>query len=111
MIRLVDLQDKLIWRGNVFRVRGKFPYEDCVDFMVFETQFEDRPYGLIVTSGYKAGLVLLYLPEESNSPQGGVNKEWVVSNWNKWIYPDCEVSDVFFIDKYDVTRSNGVGFG
>jgi len=101
-LKLVDFQDKSIWHGNVFRVPGKYPYEKFVDFMVFGTQSEDRPYGLIVTSGYKAGCILVYLPKESSSVEGGVSKEWVVSNWDKWIYPDCSVLDVYFVDGYGV---------
>lgn len=102
-IKLLESKGGSIWRGNIFRVRGKYPYEELVDFMVFETQSDDRPYGLIVTSGYKAGLVLVYLPKESSSVEGGVDKEWIASNWNKWIYPDCNVSDVYLLDGYEVT--------
>ena len=100
-VKLVDSRDACIWHGNILRVRGKYPYEEFVDFMVFETLSEDRPHGLIVTSGYKAGLILVYLPKESSSLDGGVDREWVVSNWDKWIYPDCNVSDVYLIDKYE----------
>lgn len=100
-IKLVESEVKAFQRGNVFRVRGKYPYEECVDFMLFETQVEDRPYGLIVTSGYKAGLILIYLPKESACLNGGIDKEWMLSNWAKWIYPDCDVSDVYVIDGYE----------
>ncbi|WP_090268559.1 Imm45 family immunity protein [Pseudomonas panipatensis] len=100
-VRLVDYKESSIWHGNVLRACGKYPYEEFVDFMVFETQSEDTPYGLIVTSGYKAGLILVCLPKESSSVAGGVDKEWIVSNWERWIYPDCDVSDVYLIDRYE----------
>ena len=100
-LKLIDFEDSSIWHGNVFRVLGKYPYEKFVDFMVFETQFEDKPYGLIVVSGYKAGLILVYLPKESSFVGGGLDKKWIVSNWDKWIYPDCDVSDVYLIDRYE----------
>lgn len=103
-IRLVDLPSATIWHGNVFRVLGKYPYEQYVDFMVFETKSESRSHGLIVASGYKAGLILVYLPVESSSVEGGVDREWVVSNWDKWIYPDCDVSDVYFIERYEAAE-------
>ncbi|WP_422403354.1 Imm45 family immunity protein [Pseudomonas sp. GZD-209] len=101
-IKLVDFHGESIWHGNIFRVPGKCPYERFVDFMVFDNQSEDRPYGLIVTSGYKAGLILVYLPRECSSVEGGVSKKWVMSNWSKWIYPDCGVLDVYFVDRYEV---------
>lgn len=99
-MKLAEFGEEAFQRGSIFRVRGKYPYEEYVDFMLFETQVDDRPYGLIVTSGYKAGLVLIYLPKESSSLSGGVDKKWVVSNWVNWIYPDCDVSDVYVIDGY-----------
>lgn len=100
-MRLVDFEGESFSRGAVFRVRGKYPYEKSVDFMIFDTQLEDRPYGLIVTSGYKAGLILIYLPEESYSADGGIDKEWVISNWEEWIYPDCNIFDVHFVEGYE----------
>jgi hypothetical protein len=100
-IKLIDSLSTSIFHGNVLRVRGKYPYEQYVDFMLFETQAEDTPHGLIVTSGYKAGLILVYLPIESSSPKGGVDRKWMVNNWNKWVYPDCNISDVYLIDGYE----------
>lgn len=99
--KVVESQVQSVVRGNILRVSGKYPYENHVDFMVFETNSEDRPYGLIVTSGYKAGLILVYLPKESNSDEGGLSKAWLVSNWRKWVYPDCDILDVYLIDGYE----------
>ncbi|AXO87794.1 Imm45 family immunity protein [Pseudomonas sp. K1(2024)] len=99
-MRLVDFEGSAFFRGNVFRVRGSYPYEDRVDFMIFETQVELSRYGLIVTSGYKAGLVVVHLPDECLCLNGGVDKEWLVSNWANWVYPDCDVSEVFFLEGY-----------
>lgn len=98
-LKLIDSNNDCISRGEILRAKGKYPYEELVDFMVFETMGKNTPYGLIVTSGYKAGLILICLPEISNI-SGGLNKNWVVSNWNQWIYPDCDVSEVFLISGY-----------
>nr|WP_273895762.1 Imm45 family immunity protein [Pseudomonas rubra] len=27
-------------------------------------------------------------------------RQWVVANWDKWIYPDCEISQVLVINSY-----------
>lgn len=43
-IRLIEFSGASIDRGSVFRVCGEYPYEKAVDFMLFETQPEDRPY-------------------------------------------------------------------
>ncbi|MBF4554927.1 hypothetical protein H7698_02510 [Pseudomonas sp. p50] len=99
--KIVESQAQSILRGDIIRVSGKYPYEHNVDFMMFETNSEDSPYGLIVTSGYKAGLILVYLPKESNSDEGGLSKAWLVSNWKKWVYPDCDISDGYLIGGYE----------
>ncbi|QQB36309.1 hypothetical protein I6I07_06765 [Achromobacter deleyi] len=100
MIKLVDFRGDALYRGNVLRMPAKFPYEDYVDFMIFMTKAADRPHGLIVTSGYKAGLVLVYLPKECGYSEGGVSRDWIISNWDKWVYPDCNVKDVYLIEGY-----------
>lgn len=103
-MRLIDFKKTVISRGMVFRLPAAWPYEEWVDFMVFETQDDDQPYGLIISSGYKAGLFLIKLPIESISDEGyGLSTEWVITNWAKWIYPECHVEDVHIIDEYVAT--------
>ena len=84
-------------------MNGKYPYEEWVDFMVYEVPADERGYGLIVTSGYKAGSVVVHLPKESHSESCGLSKDWVVANWSKWIYPECDISSVYLIDRYVVS--------
>lgn len=75
-----------------------------MDFMVIETYDSARPYGLIVSSGYKAGLTLVHLPIESLADDGmGLSTEWTCLNWQHWIYPDSKVSDVYFSTGYKAT--------
>ncbi|WP_225771997.1 Imm45 family immunity protein [Pseudomonas sp. Marseille-Q5115] len=95
LVHLVSLEENELWHGNVLRTPGKYPYEKYVDFMVFETRDTNSTYGLMVTSGYKAGMILVYLPAQSSALGGGVSKEWVISNWNRWIY-ESSVSEVYF---------------
>ena len=49
----------------VFRLTVKYPYENVIDFMVFEPSQESKGQGIMVSSGYKAGLILILLPKES----------------------------------------------
>ncbi len=100
MTKLIDCTSDAFQRGSVFRVLGKYPYEETVDFMVFETPEGDRRFGLMVTTGYKAGLTLVRLPAESNHGTRGLSKDWVIANWAKWIYPDCDVSQVAVYEGY-----------
>lgn len=103
-IKLIEYKNKSICRGNVFRLPAVWPYEDWVDFIVFETQDSDRPYGLMVSSGYKAGLFLIKLPSESISDEGyALSTNWIITNWEKWIYPECDVKDVYLFEGYEAT--------
>lgn len=103
-MKLVNYKNKSIKRGTVLRLPAVWPYEEWVDFMVFETQDDERPYGLIVSSGYKAGLFLIKLPTESISDEGhGLSTEWLINNWAEWIYPECNVEDVHILDEYVAT--------
>lgn len=100
-MKLIDYNNKSIKRGSVFRLPAVWPYEEWVDFMVIDL-FET--HGLVVSSGHKAGLILISLPIESTSTEGrALSTEWVITNWAKWIYPDCHVENVHILDEYVAT--------
>lgn len=100
-VRLIEFNGDEIRRGAVFRVRAVWPYESAVDFLVFETSDSSSSYGLMVSSGSKAGLTLVHLPKAADcltSP--GLSTQWVRKNWSDWIYPDCALGDVFISNGY-----------
>ncbi|GAB6853307.1 Imm45 family immunity protein [Asaia astilbis] len=99
--KLINLDRKFLRRGNVFRLPAKYPYESKVDFMICESDDSASGYGLIVTTGYKAGKIFQYLPAECLHIEHGISTEWVILNWNKWIYMDCLVGDVFLSEGYN----------
>ncbi|WBV22405.1 MULTISPECIES: Imm45 family immunity protein [Pantoea] len=100
-MKLINYKNKSIKRGTVFRLPAVWPYEEWVDFMVIDL-FET--HGLVVSSGHKAGLILISLPIESASVEGrALSTEWIITNWAKWIYPECNIEDVHILDKYVAT--------
>ncbi|WP_074759407.1 Imm45 family immunity protein [Pseudomonas abietaniphila] len=99
--KLVDIKSEVVERGNVLTVSGSKSYEGKVDFMVFETGMSDRPYGLIVSSGYKAGLILAYLPPSSARTRGGIDRKWLIEEWSKWVCPESDVRDVWWRPYYE----------
>ncbi|PJR53646.1 hypothetical protein CWM57_23015 [Klebsiella sp. G-Nf4] len=100
-MRLVDYKNESIKRGSVFRLPAVWPYESWVDFMVIDL-FDT--HGLVVSTGYKAGLILIALPAESCSKEGrALSTTWVINNWAKWIYPECNVEDVHILEEYVAT--------
>jgi hypothetical protein len=102
MIKLIHYEGTSLWRGDVLRLPASYPYEDIVDFMVFDPLKEGKGMGLIVATGYKAGIIRNVLIAES-VPEGtrSLSTRWLVENWEKWIYGECSVNDVYVIGNYD----------
>lgn len=99
MKKLINYDYESIGNGIVFRLPAKWPYEDFVDFMVVDYGGD---FSLIVSTGLKAGLVLINLPKECSSDKyRGIDKNWLISNWSKWVYPECYVNDVYVIERYE----------
>jgi hypothetical protein len=87
--------------GTILRFPAKWPYENVVDLMLISIPDDESEFGLVVTTGQKAGLLLVKLPKECESQLGrGVRIEWLISNWDKWIYPECNVSEVHVLEHY-----------
>ncbi|MDR6741121.1 hypothetical protein J2X56_003145 [Herbaspirillum sp. 1173] len=101
--KLVTLEDcEYIMHGAIFRVKGVWPYEEFVDFMLVDMADDRTRHALVVSSGRKAGLVLVRLPLDSGSPTGNtLSRKWLIENWGKWVYPQCSVQDVFFLPRYE----------
>jgi hypothetical protein len=95
-------------RGEILRCKGKVSYEEFVDFMIVELSCEKiRGYALMVVSGYKAGLVYSYLPQESIPLGDGgyaVNVSWLKLNWAIWGYFDCPLDEVYLLDRQPPLR-------
>lgn len=97
-LKLMEYQNELVECGSVFSLPSQWPYDDWVEFMLYKTHDLERPYGIIVFSGYKSGLVLVNLPKESHAKNGnGIQTEWLINNWEKWVYPECNIKDVILI--------------
>ncbi|RJF93198.1 Imm45 family immunity protein [Sphingomonas cavernae] len=100
-MRLIKFESDVIVRGSVIRFPAKWPYEDIVDFMVFDPLECDTGMGLIVSSGYKGGLISVILPKESEIRRS-ISAKWLKENWKKWVYPECSVDDVYVCEGYPV---------
>jgi len=106
-VKLVDFSDPVIERGSVLRMPAQWPYENVVDFMVFENPEADRPYGLIVTSGYKGGLIRVLFPRDCMvTDRRGLSTVWVKDNWDYWIYPEVSLDAVFLSPGYSASLAD-----
>ncbi|RCW20215.1 immunity protein 45 of polymorphic toxin system [Ciceribacter lividus] len=106
MERLVDCKAPALPRGTVFRLKGRHPYEESVDFMLVLDEAWANPLVLVVATGYSAGHVVVSLPPECML-EGTVmlSTAWLLENWSKWVYPDCAVEDVHYLQNYPVPRA------
>jgi hypothetical protein len=100
-VKLIDYSNNLA-RGSILRCKGIWPYEELVDFMVIETPDEHRMiYALLVSSGYKAGIIYTKLPIESIPKEKigyAVDVKWLIENWTKWGYFSCPLEDVYVLE-------------
>ena len=93
----MDCGNPWIPAGALLRCKGEYPYEPIVDFLVFDAiALADAGFGLIVASGFKAGLVRQIFPLASRGPHlaHGLQTRWLVENWAVWGYPECPVDQV-----------------
>ena len=99
--KLVALKSLWVQRGSVLRVPTKLTndpdwYPDpWTDFLIFDSK-ANGAYGLIVLSGHKAGMISVVFPAESSLPgHVGLRREWLIENWNKWVYPNGSAEEVW----------------
>lgn len=84
---LTTLRDGSLDPGDILRLSDNYdlgPGSGPVDLMVFHPRDDESGLGLIVASGYKAGLVLHVFPTASNQPDGGLSVDWLLANWHDW---------------------------
>jgi len=97
---LIEVHEESFWRGVVFRFPAEHPFEPIVDFMLIEDHDSPSAYAIICASGYHAGQTELVLPAEARHPAGGISVEWLQINWSKWVYANCTVEDVRYMECY-----------
>ena len=94
MIKLTEHGDEPLGHGTIFRcMKAKWPYENRVDYLLCDLS---DGLGLIVCSGYKAGLVYRILPHDAYAPNTlMLSPKWIRDHWMKWGYSDCPLDDVY----------------
>lgn len=83
-------------RGALLKFPSMYPFEDKTIVMICENRGNsEMPVNLIVITGHKAGInPLQNLPSECLSINGGLSLDWLITNWQKWVYPECNVENV-----------------
>lgn len=97
-MKLCDYKENILYAGTVFRFNGKYPFEKSVDFMLVCYPDTESGFALYCISGYHKGSLEVCLPKEALGKNcRAVSAEWMVKNWNRWIYRDCPVEEVSII--------------
>jgi hypothetical protein len=92
--KLKELDIEKLGRGWVFRFPNADPNEDFLDLLLRENKDSPSEYTLMIMSGFDAGCDLINLPSEAGSLKQGIARDWVIKNWETWIYPECPVEQV-----------------
>jgi hypothetical protein len=78
-----------LWRGDLLRLAENYdlgPGSDPVDLLVYEPHDDACGLGLMVASGYKAGLTWIVFPLESRRDGSRcIDIAWLKRNWDRWI--------------------------
>ncbi len=94
-----------IYRGAILRFPAKPPYEKFVEFLVYEHGDEAFGLGLMVASGYKAGLPARLLPKESlSADKMGIDVGWLAANWSTWVYGDASPDEVLIASERHIEQ-------
>ncbi|MGW7091802.1 Imm45 family immunity protein [Streptomyces sp. NPDC054874] len=83
--------------GSCLPTPGTGPYEESVEFMFAELPpGADRRMGLIVTTGYKAGLWMVFLPHEAyvSGRPWAVSASWLRDNWTADVYVESDTEKI-----------------
>ncbi len=73
--------------GDVLRLPENYdlgPGSEPVDLLVYDPRDDEYGLGLMVVSGYKAGLTFAIFPRESRSLDNGLSVDWLLRNWDRW---------------------------
>ena len=88
MVRLTDSPEAALYTGDVLRLPENYdlgPGSPPVDLMVFEPHDEECGLGLLVLSGYKAGLIYALLPPDSlKGGSRAICLDWLKAHWARW---------------------------
>ncbi len=109
MVLLVESGDEALFTGDILRLPENYdlgPGSPPVDLMVFEPFDEECGLGLIVLTGYKAGLIFAHLPLSSlHGGSRAVSLSWLKDNWDRWFcYEHADGMRVIAMDQASVLR-------
>ena len=99
-VKFSTLEDEELYRGAVFCFPAEHPFESKVHFMLIEEPESLSGYKFICSTGYHSGATEVFLPEEAEGTDGGINTKWLKENWNKWVYQKVSIDMIEYLENY-----------
>lgn len=101
-VKLCKASDENIWAGTIFRFPAHLPFEPIVDFMLYFDVHSESGFSLVCTSGGKAGNYEGWLPKTALASGNvkAVSRNWLIKNWQDWIYPHTSIDDILMLAHY-----------
>ena len=98
--RMTEYEDEKFYMGTIFRIKaGEYPFlENHVYFMLCEYPSSESGYAIYCISGYCRGHIEVVLPEEAKFKGGAISSDWLIKNWNEWVYDKCKVEEIDVIE-------------
>lgn len=103
-VTLTKLEGQHISRATRFLVKDSGVYEAQVELFLVENPSSPSGFSIYVSTGHKAGCLLVSLPEEAKSRESfSISKNWLIDNWKKWVI-GTDPAYVMCKRKYDVGK-------
>jgi|LakMenEpi03Aug12_release.lakeMendotaPanAssembly.Ray.scaffolds.fasta_scaffold2509712_1 hypothetical protein len=103
-IKLTEFFDGTLYRGDLIKFPSKYPFENEVVMMIAESPCQTG-LCLITITGYKAGINCFQIFPTSEI-ENKISGSYLISNWSKWVYPECLVEDVMVRSSLEVKDFN-----
>lgn len=96
--KLVDSENPALHRGYLLKFPSHSPFESEVVMMVCGLPDGGRrlaSVALMTITGYCAGInPYVEFPPDAVLDGTGISKDWLITNWKRWVWPDGNVEDV-----------------
>lgn len=113
--KLINWPHEELWRGTVFRLlKVEGQHEAPLDLLLLNSDTSPSGFGLVITTGYKAGHMPWPLPVSARAKGNvqAISRAWMIKNWSKINHLSCPIEDVRVIQNYPpaiVLASPGIG--
>jgi hypothetical protein len=98
--KLIESKEVILRRGGFLKFDAGEAFEKKVVMMICEACGDPFKKGLITITGHKAGINHYVVFPQTD---GVILRDWLIDNWNEWVWPDGDVSNVLFCSRLDAS--------